>query len=193
MGTTNLTEFEVAMKIVHKEPGWRLFGAARTRKLASLGLDENLVKTYINKIKNGELEEDPAKPDAPLPNPVIEETPVEEVKEEEQVIEEPKEEELVPIVEEPVTETTESEPIEVEAEPIIEEPATSGYVEEKKEEPNEEDNNGYPEGVVVYYVFKKGDTLAKVASMYNTTVARLLKKNNIKYPKQVTVGYRLKV
>lgn len=188
--SAGLTEFEVALKIVHREPGWRLFGAARTRKLASLGLDENLVKTYINKIKNGELTEDPIKP-VTVKEPVA---PVEEIKEEEeQVVEEPKEEELVPIVEEPVTETTESEPIEVEAEPIAEEPATSGYVEEKKEEPKEESNNGYPEGVVVYYVFKKGDTLAKVASMYNTTVARLLKKNNIRYPKQVTVGYRLKV
>lgn len=172
-----LTEMEVAFKIVHREPGWRLFGAARTRKLASLGLDENLVKTYINKIKNGEItEDDLVKPDAPLPNPIIEEAPVvEEVKEEEPIVEEPKEEELVPIVEE--SEVEEEAPV----------------VEEKKEEPKEEANIGYPEGVVVYYVFKKGDTLAKVASMYNTTVARLLKKNNIKYPKQVTVGYRLKV
>lgn len=182
-----LTEMEVAFKIVHREPGWRLFGAARTRKLASLGLDENLVKTYINKIKNGEItEDDLVKPDAPLPNPVIEEAPVvEEVKEEEPVVEEPKEEELVPIVEEPeVKEEVTIEEVKEDEAPVVE---------EKKEEPKEEVNTGYPEGVVVYYVFKKGDTLAKVASMYNTTVARLLKKNNIKYPKQVTVGYRLKV
>lgn len=45
----------------------------------------------------------------------------------------------------------------------------------------------------VYYVVKKGDTLLMIAAKYETTVAKLVKDNNIKNPDLIYVGQKLKV
>lgn len=44
-----------------------------------------------------------------------------------------------------------------------------------------------------YYVVKKGDTLSKIAKKYKTTVAQLVKWNNIKNKNLIKVGQKLRV
>ena len=44
-----------------------------------------------------------------------------------------------------------------------------------------------------YYTVKSGDTLAKIAKKYNTTVYKLVQLNGIKNPNKIYVGQRLKV
>ena len=43
----------------------------------------------------------------------------------------------------------------------------------------------------IYYVVKKGDTLSKIASIYNTTYQELAKLNNIKNPNLIFVDQKL--
>lgn len=50
-----------------------------------------------------------------------------------------------------------------------------------------------PSTTPTYYVVKKGDTLAKIAAKYKTTVAALAKANGIKDPNAIAIGQRLKV
>lgn len=45
----------------------------------------------------------------------------------------------------------------------------------------------------VTYTVKKGDTLAKIASKYKTTVAKLVKDNGIKNPNLIKVGQKIKI
>ena len=45
----------------------------------------------------------------------------------------------------------------------------------------------------VYYIVKKGDTLTKIAKKYKTSVAQLVKWNNIKNPNLIKVGQKLRV
>ncbi len=47
--------------------------------------------------------------------------------------------------------------------------------------------------VKTIYVVKSGDTLAKIAQKHNTTVAKLVKLNNIKNPDVIYAGQKLKV
>lgn len=59
-------------------------------------------------------------------------------------------------------------------------------------------NNGkwleiYPKQVEKYYTVKKGDTLTKIAKKFKTTVAQLVKWNNIKNPNVIRVGQKLRV
>lgn len=59
-------------------------------------------------------------------------------------------------------------------------------------------NNGkwleiYPKYEEKYYIVKKGDTLTKIAKKYKTTVAQLVKWNNIKNPNVIKVGQKLRV
>jgi len=42
-----------------------------------------------------------------------------------------------------------------------------------------------------YYIVKSGDTLSKIAKAHNTTVASLIKLNNIKNPNVINVGQKL--
>lgn len=44
-----------------------------------------------------------------------------------------------------------------------------------------------------YYIVKKGDTLTKIAKMYNTTVNQLVKWNNIKNKNLIYVNQKLRV
>ncbi|MED4922887.1 LysM peptidoglycan-binding domain-containing protein [Anoxybacillus geothermalis] len=44
-----------------------------------------------------------------------------------------------------------------------------------------------------YYTVQKGDTLAKIATKFNTTVAALQKLNNIKNPNLIRVGQKLRL
>lgn len=44
-----------------------------------------------------------------------------------------------------------------------------------------------------YYVVKKGDTLSKIASIYNTTYQELARINNIKNPNKIYVGQKIVV
>lgn len=46
---------------------------------------------------------------------------------------------------------------------------------------------------VVYYTVKKGDTLTAIAKKYKTTVAKIVKDNNIKNPDIIYAGQRLKI
>ncbi|MFG3200358.1 GH25 family lysozyme [Streptomyces sp. NPDC048208] len=43
------------------------------------------------------------------------------------------------------------------------------------------------------YVVKSGDTLSAIADKHKTTVAKLVKANNIKHPDRITVGQRIKL
>lgn len=43
------------------------------------------------------------------------------------------------------------------------------------------------------YVVKKGDSLSKIAKAYGTTVDRLVKLNNIKYPNIIYPGQKIKL
>lgn len=45
----------------------------------------------------------------------------------------------------------------------------------------------------VYYTVKRGDTLTKIASMYGTSVAKLVSLNKIKNPDKIYVGEKLRV
>lgn len=45
----------------------------------------------------------------------------------------------------------------------------------------------------IIYVVKKGDTLSKIARTYNTTLAKLVKLNNIKNPDLIKVGQKIKI
>lgn len=45
----------------------------------------------------------------------------------------------------------------------------------------------------VWYTVKKGDTLTAIAKKYKTTVAKLVKANNIKNPDLIKVGQKLKI
>lgn len=45
----------------------------------------------------------------------------------------------------------------------------------------------------VYYTVKKGDTLTAIAAKYKTTVAKLVKANNIKNPDLIYAGQKLKI
>lgn len=47
--------------------------------------------------------------------------------------------------------------------------------------------------VQTVYTVKKGDTLSKIANKYNTTVAQLVKLNNIKNPDLIYPGQKVKV
>ena len=53
--------------------------------------------------------------------------------------------------------------------------------------------NNYDDDEEVYYIVKKGDTLTKIAAMYNTTVANLVNINKIKNPNLIEVGEILRV
>lgn len=46
---------------------------------------------------------------------------------------------------------------------------------------------------VSVYIVKKGDTLSELALKYNTTVAKLVKLNNIKNPDLIYIGQKLKL
>lgn len=48
--------------------------------------------------------------------------------------------------------------------------------------------NDAPEPEIVYYTIKRGDTLSKIAKMFNTTVAQLVEWNNIKNPNLIITG-----
>lgn len=50
-----------------------------------------------------------------------------------------------------------------------------------------------PTPKVEYYVVKKGDNLTKIAKKYKTTVAQLVKWNNIKNPNLIRIGQKLRV
>ncbi len=50
-------------------------------------------------------------------------------------------------------------------------------------------NNSIPSGS--YYVVKKGDTLSKIATKYNTTVYNLIKLNNIKDKNSINIGQKI--
>ncbi len=43
----------------------------------------------------------------------------------------------------------------------------------------------------IYYIVKRGDTLSRIASWYNTTVAELVRLNNIENPNLIYIGERL--
>ena len=60
----------------------------------------------------------------------------------------------------------------------------------KKTEPKKDDGK---KKTVVYYTVKKGDTLIQIAAKYETTVAKLVKANNIKNPDVIYAGQRLKI
>ena len=45
----------------------------------------------------------------------------------------------------------------------------------------------------VWYVVKKGDTLLAIAAKYETTVAKIVKDNNIKNPDLIYAGQKLKI
>lgn len=55
------------------------------------------------------------------------------------------------------------------------------------------DTDSETSSTAVYYTVKKGDTLAKIAAKYNTTVATLVKLNNIKNANLITVGQKIKI
>ena len=60
--------------------------------------------------------------------------------------------------------------------------------ETKKEEPKKEQAK---DPVCIYYTIKKGDNLTKIAKAYNTTVAELVRLNNIKNPNLIIAGKQL--
>lgn len=62
--------------------------------------------------------------------------------------------------------------------------------EPKKTEPKKDDGK---KKTVVYYTVKKGDTLIAIAAKYETTVAKLVKANNIKNPDLIYAGQKLKI
>lgn len=67
--------------------------------------------------------------------------------------------------------------------------------EPKKTEPKN-DNDGKKNNdskKTVYYTVKKGDTLTAIAAKYKTTVAKLVKANNIKNPDLIYAGQKLKI
>ena len=58
--------------------------------------------------------------------------------------------------------------------------------------PKDKDKNQKSDKTVVYVV-KKGDTLSEIAKKYNTTVAKLVKANNIKDKNKIYVGDKIKI
>ena len=62
--------------------------------------------------------------------------------------------------------------------------------EDKKKTEPKNDNDGKK---TVYYTVKKGDTLTAIAAKYKTTVAKLVKANNIKNPDLIYAGQKLKI
>ena len=45
----------------------------------------------------------------------------------------------------------------------------------------------------VWHIVKKGDTLLQIAAKYETTVAKIVKDNNIKNPDLIYAGQKLKI
>ena len=79
-----------------------------------------------------------------------------------------------------------------------------GYNGFKKSDPKKDDgkSDGGSDGgkneekkkdKTVYYTVKKGDTLTAIAAKYKTTVAKLVKANNIKNPDLIYAGQKLKI
>ena len=50
-----------------------------------------------------------------------------------------------------------------------------------------------PKTTETYYIVKKGDTLSKIAKLYNTTIDKLLTLNNIKNKNLIYIGQKIRV
>lgn len=64
---------------------------------------------------------------------------------------------------------------------------------EKKTEPKKTAPKKDSKKNPVWYVVKKGDTLLAIAAKYETTVAKIVKDNNIKNPDLIYTGQKLKI
>jgi lipid-binding SYLF domain-containing protein len=69
--------------------------------------------------------------------------------------------------------------------------AVSKAAAETKKAEGETKKAASPEGGGKYYTVKSGDTLSKIAKKHGTTVNELVKLNNIKDTKQISVGQKL--
>lgn len=71
---------------------------------------------------------------------------------------------------------------------IIKKKGLNGFGKSETEKPETEKPTE-----TVYYTVKKGDTLTGIAKKYKTTVAKLVKANNIKNPDLIYAGQKLKI
>ena len=75
---------------------------------------------------------------------------------------------------------------------VIKTKGYNGYTKTEKA-PKTENNKPKTSKEPIVYVVKKGDTLSAIAKKYKTTVAKLVKDNNIKDKNKIYVGDKIKI